>query len=69
MRRVLFKWHNEKSFTRKGFFHGWGLEIYESDGSACSQTVAIIEIEGGAIVTTYATDVKFLALPAYEKPL
>lgn len=50
-----------KDYPNKGLFHQWGLEAEEGEGSFGNNTVAIIELENGEIVTTLPYLTKFTA--------
>jgi hypothetical protein len=53
----------EKGFSEDGVFHGWGLDIIETNIDTVNYTVAIIEKQDGTIYLAIPTHIKFMEIP------
>lgn len=63
MRKCTVKYYNDdkRIVTESGLFHQWGTEGFEDrDGNFMQQTVAIVELSNGKIVTTEPQSVQFV---------
>jgi hypothetical protein len=59
MRKVLFTDDEDKIAETKGYFHQWGMGVFEGN----QYSTAIIEDENGGIHTPFPWMIKFIDKP------